>query len=209
MGDPFERVSMQPAEPVMGFLAGLAKQRNIVIGESPDGVALFQQSASTGAPVAILEDAKPPVTSVAPSFNAQGVFSDITAIAPTVPGLEGDKATVRNSRLNGVLRPFTFTAADTTPEGLETAAAAKMGRMYANAVSWVVQIPAWRGPSGAIWQPNTTIKLTAPNAMIYTKTEFLIKEVRLNADADGRTASLTIVLPGAFSGEIPGRLPWE
>lgn len=208
-GAPFERVSMQPAEAVMGFLAGLAKQRNLVIGETPKGAAQFRQSATAGAPVAILEDAKPPVTGVAPSFNAQGVFSDITALAPATPGLEGAQATAKNTRLEGVVRPHTFTASDTTAENLDTAAAAKLGRMYANAVSWSVQVPAWRGPSGDIWQPNTTVKLTAPNAMIYNRTEFLIKEVRLQADENGRSANLLIVLPGAYSGEVPEALPWE
>ncbi len=208
-GAPFERVSMQPAEPVMAFLATLAKQRNLVIGETAEGAALFQQSASAGAPVAILEDAKPPVISVAPSFNAQSVFSDITAIAPTTPGVEGEQFTAKNARLTGTVRPHTFTATDTTPDGLQTSAEAKLGRMYANAVSWAVTVPAWRGPSGDVWRPNTTIKLTAPNAMIYNKTEFLIKEVALQADENGRSATLQIVLPGAYSGQAPETLPWD
>lgn len=208
-GAPFERVSMQPDEPVMPFLAKLSKQRNLVIGETETGEALFHQSAEPGNPVAILEEYRPPVDNVAASFTAQGVYSDITAISPTVPGAAGDQNTVKNARLPGVVRPYTFTATDTPPDGLKTAAEAKIGRMYANAVSWVISVPSWRGPNGDIWKPNTTVKLKAPNAMIFNRTEFIIKEVRLAANEDGRTAALTIVLPGAFSGKIPEELPWD
>lgn len=209
VGAPFERVSMDPTEPVMGFLAGLAKQRNIVIGETAQGAALFQQSVEAGSPVAVMKGSQPPASAVATSFNGQAVFSDITAIAPTVPGLEGGQSTAKNTQLTGVVRPHTFTAPDTTPEGGQSAAEAKLGRMYANAVSWNVPVPSWRGPSGAVWQPNTTIKLTAPNAMIYSETEFLIKEVRLSTGRESRTALLTVVLPGAYSGQAPETLPWE
>ncbi len=208
-GAPFERVSMQTGERVMDFLAGLAKQRNLVIGESATGDALFRQSAAAGAPVAVMDADAPPASAVAPSFNAQAVYSDITAIAPAVPGIDGAQSTAKNSRLSGVVRPFTFTASDTQATDLEQAAAAKLGRMYANAVSWVVPVPSWRAPGGELWQPNTTIKLTAPAAMIYSRTEFLIKEVRFVADENSKEAYLTIVLPGAFSGQIPEALPWE
>lgn len=209
VGAPFERVSMQPGEPVLTFLAGLAKQRNMVIGETTTGQALFWQSVDTGSPVAVFKEGEPPVERVTPSFSAQNVYSDITAIAPTVPGVQGEQLTVKNSRLNGVVRPHTFIAPDTPGETLQTAADAKLGRMYGAAVAWYVEVPAWRGPNGDVWRPNTTVKLTAPKAMIYNQTEFLIKSVHLSADSDHRSARLELVLPGAFSGKLPERLPWE
>ena len=38
---------------------------------------------------------------------------------------------------------------------------------------------------------------------------FLIRDVFLKENASEKTASLGVVLPGAFSGQAPARLPWE
>lgn len=82
--------------------------------------------------------------------------------------------------------------------------------MFGNMVSYVVEgIPTWRDPKGNLWRPNTTITLKAPEAMIYRETEFLIRNVTLRQDAQSKTATLGLVLPGAFSGETPSRLPFE
>jgi prophage tail gpP-like protein len=103
----------------------------------------------------------------------------------------------------------TFSLDDTEKADAQGAVDAKMGRMFANCVSYVVDIPSWNDPSGRRWQPNTTLNMLFPSAMIYNRTELLVRDVFLRANKDARTASLGLVLPGSFSGKIPDRLPWE
>ena len=81
--------------------------------------------------------------------------------------------------------------------------------MFAEMASYTLSaLPTWRDPQGDLWEPNTTIVVAAPEAMIYTPTEFLIRRVTLSATPEERKASLDLVLPGAFSGSAPKALPW-
>ena len=81
--------------------------------------------------------------------------------------------------------------------------------MYGEAVNYISKVATWRTPGGELWTPNTTIKLTFPNAMIYNEYEFLIKSVILEESPKSETATLGLVLPVAYSGEVPKRMPWD
>jgi hypothetical protein len=45
--------------------------------------------------------------------------------------------------------------------------------------------------------------------MIYNESEFLVRDVMLTRGANKKSAALNVVLPGAFSGQVPERLPWD
>jgi prophage tail gpP-like protein len=81
--------------------------------------------------------------------------------------------------------------------------------MFANALTIVVNVPTWRDPKGKLWKPNTTVTLLEPNAFIYKETEFLVRDVYLKQSKAEKSASLGLVLPGAFSGSAPAELPWD
>ena len=87
---------------------------------------------------------------------------------------------------------------------------AALGRMVGGVVTYTVdELPAWRDPRGELWQPNTTLSLIAPEAMIYRETELVVRSVRLHQTPDGETTSLGLVLPGTFGGALPEALPWD
>lgn len=208
-GPVFERVAVDPAQKVLTFLSDLAKQRNFVISSTPSGALRFLRSVEPGQPVAILEQGKSPLLSVTPTFDPQTYFSHITGIAPTVIGLDGTQHTVKNPFLSSAIRAETFKADDSTGADVKAAVDAKMGRMFGNMASYSVTVATWRDPSGNLWEPNTTINVTAPDAMIYNAYEFILRSVQFDRDAQSETATLDLVLPGAFSGKIPEVLPWE
>ena len=207
-GLAFERVALAPGRKILPFLIQLAQQRNLVIGESADGAAVFRLTNDTSTPVADLVEGAPPVTSIAAAFNGQSVYSHLTGISPTVLEFDGVTSTVRNEHLQDVLRPYVFNADDTTPGSLRDTVRAKRSRMLANMASWSVTLPTWRDAAGALWQPGDVVTITAPRAMIYRKSRLLIRSVRYEATPQGRLAELNLVLQGAFSGDAPGVLPW-
>ena len=133
----------------------------------------------------------------------------MTGFEPVDPILGGSKHTVKNDRLKGVLRPFNFEAPDTTSGDIKLAVQAKTGRMFGNLATYTIEVDTWRDPQGERWKPNTTITLTAPGAMVYNEYEFIIRTVEFNRDSKTKTAALNVVIPGAFSGEIPETLPWD
>lgn len=208
-GTPFRRVALEPDGNVYQLLVDLAKQRGLVISDTPTGALRFLRSATGGQPVAWFREGEQPLLSVAATFSPQAYYSEITGIAKTRHGRGGSRYTVANTKLPGVIRPLAFTLDDTDGPDVPAAARAKLGRMFANALSVQVEVPTWRTHDGALWAPNTTVMLEAPGAMIFRSTEFVIRTVTLRQNDEATTAGLELVLPGAYSGEIPETLPWE
>lgn len=213
VGPAFQREAIEPTEKILGYLVKLAQQRKLIITDTPQGACKFQTETSTGHPVATLEEGQAGITSVTPVFNTQDYYSHVSGQSPAIfaaiESLAGGSFTVVNPRLPGVLRPFTFKPADTLGGDLKTAVEAKAGRMFASAVQYNVEIPSWRDPQGALWEPNTTMRLKAPGAMIYSSFEFLIRDVQYVRSHKAESVTLTLALPGVFKGEIPGAMPWE
>jgi prophage tail gpP-like protein/phage tail protein X len=209
-GATFERVALKPGEKVLPFLIKLAQQRGLLVSSTERGELLFTQSVAPGQPVARLIEGASPLVDVVPVFNPQDYYSEITGIEPVVVGLRGGQVTVRNPRLRGIVRPLAFEVSDTVNADIEAACNAKAGRMFANVVNYSCNVATWRDPSGNIWEPNTTVTIDAPGAMIYGEYEFLVRAVTLSRTSDGgELATLALTIPGAFSSKIPEALPWD
>lgn len=208
-GAVFEQVAIEPGQKILDFLTGLAKQRNLIVSSTEGGKLLFWQSVEVGNPVARLVQGSSPVLSVTPNFNPQEYYSHITGIDAVIVGLDGSQFTVKNPRLEGVTRPFTFNVPDTIDSDIKAAVDAKAGRMFANAASYSIPVDTWRDHSGELWTPNTSLTLLAPDAMVYSEYEFIIRSVVFERARAKETAVLNIVIPGAFNGKIPEVLPWD
>ena len=209
-GAKFDKVALSESDKILAFLAELAKQRNLVFSNTPEGVLLCWKSVTPGNPVAQLSEGTPPVTTVSANFSPQEYFSEITGFASAKRGRKGGKYTQQNPHLAGVLRPMSFRVEDTEKADTPQATRAKMGRMFGGITEITVEdLPTWRDPQGELWQPNTTIVLTAPSCMVYNPYEFLIRAVTFKQSAEKETATLELVFPGAYSGEIPTSLPWD
>jgi prophage tail gpP-like protein len=216
-GAAFDRVALEPDQKIQEFLADLARQRGLVLSDAEDGDLLLWKSVESGNPIAIIggqggfppsEGPIQPITRVIPRFRPREFYSEVTGLAKAKRAKTGSSYTITTIELEAV-RPFTFKVDDTEKGELPAAVAAKHARMFGNMVSYEVgPIPTWRDPKGGLFTPNTTIKLAAPDAMIYTETEFLIRAVTLTREADEKTATLELVLPGAFDGIPPEVLPW-
>jgi prophage tail gpP-like protein len=209
-GKIFDKVRCGPEKKLLEFYSDLAKQRSLVCGNTVDGRFLVWQSVEPGQPVAHFEQGKLPLTTVEPEFHPQEYFSEITGFAAKKRGKAPAKATEYNPWLRAPFRPHTFKLEDTERADAPEATQAKLGRMFASVVSYTIpDIPTWRDPSGKVWQPNTTVTLHYPPAMVYTKTELLIRNVKLKTNKDQTTATLELCLPGAFNGRTPSSLPWQ
>ena len=209
VGSAFERAAVEPGGNVMAFLSDLARQRGLVVSSTPAGELLFQQSVMPGAPVAALRQGAAPVLSVTPSFSPQQYYSHITGLEAVRVGTEGSQYTVRNPHLAGIVRPMTFSAPDVEGGDITDAVRAKAGRMFGNMAAYTVQVATWRDPQGRLWAPNTTMTLEAPDAMVYSAYEFVLRSVQFSRTGDNESAELDLVLPGSFSGQTPEALPWD
>lgn len=207
---PFKKCKLEIDKKLQEFLVDLAKQRSRVLTDTPAGELLFWQSVEPGKPVATFIEGKAPLTKVSASFKPDDCFSQITGFGKKKRGKSEARWTEANKWLPKPLRPHTFKLEDAERADVPEATRAKLGRFYASMATFTIaDLPGWRDPNGDIWKPNTTILLTAPSAMVYRETELLIRDVTLKQTENTETATLEVVLPGAFSGAVPESLPWE
>lgn len=218
-GPPFAKVAIKIEEKIHGFLVSLAKQRGFVMTNDVDGSLLFWKTNSQGSPVVQWVEGVPPFTGLKANFSPRDFFSELTGYAPAKHRKAGSHYTVLNDWLGkgvddgsgpiNTHRPSSCKFDDTEREDAPDATRAKMGRMFANMVSYDTgEIPTWRDPDGKLWDVNTSVTALSPKAMIYKETELLIREVTLWQSKDKLSAVHNLVLPGAFSGLIPTTLPW-
>lgn len=208
-GGAFRRVKLEREDKVFDFLIGLAKQRNLIMSNTGDGQLRFFRSVDTGVPVVTLREGQQPLQSVTASFSSQDYYSEITGFAKTKAGRRGSRYTVTNPRLTNVTRPMNYTAEDAEAAALPAAVTARLARMFGNMVAYSCELPTWRDPSGNLFAPNTLCVLEAPGAMMYKQTTMLIRDVVLRQSKASTSATLGLVLPGAFSGQLPTGLPWD
>lgn len=222
-GAVFKREGIEPIQKVLPFLAGLARQRKLVISSDENGSLVFHKEKSapgtilevgetSGKLVATFGAHESPIISVVPNFNAQQFYSHVTGFIPVViiKREQNERIyTKQNNKLRNVLRPYNFVAKDTNAQDRQEAVEATMGRMYANAVEYSVEVSTWRNATSELWKPGDFIKLNWPEAMIYTDFTFFIRRVNFRKSANQETAHLTLTLPGGFAGKIPESLPWD
>lgn len=224
-GARFSRVSIAPERKMLDFLADLARQRGLVISDTPQGNLLYQKAISgipdpfaefvegpntdTSSPVATLRQGESPLIGVSPVFSPQGYYSHVTGLEPVLLGLQGSQYTVENQHLKNLARPHNFIVSDTQGGDVADAVNAKAGRMFANMAVYTVGVSTWRDSSGALWSPNTVITVDAPGAMIYGRHPFIVRAVSFKRTGTEKRAVLTLILPGSLSGKIPETLPWD
>ena len=122
----------------------------------------------------------------------------------------GQKITVRDDELakNHMFRATVEKADKTEAGNLTRAANMKLGRTIAESAEWVVDCVGWRRPDGELFQSGQVLGVLAPGAMIYEKTDLVIRNIRFDRKSDSLTSELTLCLPDAFKGTIPERFPW-
>jgi hypothetical protein len=91
----------------------------------------------------------------------------------------------------------------------ETAARATLARMLAGAVAYEVPPPTIRDESGALFRDNTTVTLEDPEAMVYSPYEMLVTKATYLMTPDSESCNLSLSIPGAYTGDVPTRMPWD
>lgn len=209
VGAPFPRVACSPTRTVADFLADIGRQRNFIFTDTPAGDLLGYQAPSVSAPVETFVEGDSAGGEFGVRFSGQDYYSHITGISPTDTGSQGGQYTAKNPHLARVLRPRTFTAQDSGDGDLQSAVSSKTGRMFGNMVEYAVTVPKWRDPAGRLYAPGTTVSVIAPGAMVYSAYNFIVASVEFSRTDSAKAASLGLVLPGSFRGEIPEALPWD
>lgn len=193
---------------VFSFLAGLAKQKGLVITSTIRGEMAFVRAAVNSRPVASLEEGKFPLIKVSGSYDGTGRFSHYIAVSQSA-GTEGNRAEEKDNTIK-TYRPSIFTADECENGNIADAAKWRKSRALAAASPLTATVRGWADPSGAPWMENTKITLKAPRNCIFSPTEFIITSVEpKKSESDGNVVDLKLALPQAFTLDFPEVMPWQ
>jgi prophage tail gpP-like protein len=211
VGPEFTEVSIEPTEKIFDFLSKLAKQRNLLITNNEKGQLVFFNPKEEKA-FASFTEGKLPLISVKPKFAAQDFYSHITGFSKTDAEYPSYAYTYENAYLinKGIIRHHSVTIDDAeTSSDLENAVKAYAGRMFADTVSYELECEQHYNTDGQRFKKGMAVCVKAPSAMINKETTFAARSVKLARTTEGKTTSMTLVLPGSYTGLLPEAFPWE
>jgi prophage tail gpP-like protein len=196
-----------PGQTVYDYLQGIAKPAGLLLTADEQGRLLIIKPAASGAPVAALVEGLGHVKQVSASYNGTGRWSSYKILMQQ-DGATGLSGQARDSGV-GIYRPRVSTGADGDAKAITKSAEMARALAYAESIAVTVDVTGWRNTDGSIWTPGQIVTLRASGAYINTETTFMVRAVTLGLDAsNGRTASLSLVLPATYTGVMPTGEPW-
>jgi prophage tail gpP-like protein len=205
--DIFNNTKRNVTDKVASYIQGLARKKSLVTNSTIDGQLKFEQANIEGVPIMALVEGQQPTISVGASYDGTKRFSEYNAISQS-KGKPGNSATVHDESIP-IKRPLIFSAKDTEQGNISEAAKWRRSRALAESAPVSVTVGTWVDDNGNIIRENETVTLLAPKRAIFNETKYLIEKVSLTKTESGRSATMTLVLPQAYTTELPERYPWE
>jgi prophage tail gpP-like protein len=211
VGPEFTEVSIEPTDKILDFLTKLSKQRNLLFTNNAKGQLVFF-NPKTEKPFVSFVEGNSPLISIKPKFSAQDFFSHVTGFGKTDAEYPSVSYTFENKYLikKGIIRHQSLTVEDAeTINDLENSVRAHAGRMFADCVNFELLCNGHVNEKGELFRKGMTVCALSPSAMILRETNFIARSIKLSRTTEGKTTTLSLVLPGSYTGEIPEALPWE
>ena len=197
-----------PTETVFSFLHNLARQRQLLMSQTPEGNLLFRKANTKGKSVATLAEGQHGVIVSGGSYNGTARFSSFDAFGQE-SGKNNNFAATKDPALSGIIRPKSVQANDTNAANIQGVSDWAASAAVADSINVPLQVEGWLRPDGKLWQENDMITLVAPSVMIYKPFPFLIKSLTRQETTGPKSTVLSLMIPGAYSGELPKEYPWD
>ena len=203
----FAKTTAEPTDTIFEFLAGLAKQRSVLISSSPRGELLITKARTGLKSVGSIGDELPYSNDYSVRFDGRTRFSSYKMLSQrrgstnTIKAVSIDQNMVRRRLKN-------IQADDTTTTEIQKAADWERSRGMGDSMSMPFPVSSWYAPDGTLWRENTIVTVTSPRLFIPYGFDFLITQVEYIFSEDGQTAILHLVPPQVYTGE-PIEEPWH
>jgi len=208
----FKRVDYPIGGRVLGFLSNLASQRGMIITSTFDGKLLIHKGETIADnSTSFFQENKHPVIDIRLEISENNYYSSITGLMPKKSrrGSLGKHYTVQNPYKTYRICAETYEVKDIDEGELPKAVESKAGRMFGEFCSVKAEVSTWLNDIGTLLLPGQIVAVQSSQNFIDEPFNFLIRTVNLQKKSNSETATLDLCLPGVFSGEIPGRMPWE
>lgn len=205
--NPIKLARANPGEQAFSFLNKLAKDYSLLLNCDVDGRLLIQLARTGGNPVASLVEGQGLLIGVSAGYNGAQRFSKYKVLQQ-----QDGAANIKGEALDSGVspyRPMVEAGGESNSSDIKNSANWKRALALASSISIEATVSGWRTPGGALWTPGQLVTLKAPGAFVIKETVLMVAGSTLTLDAGGRVASLRLVLPATYTGEMPGGYPWE
>ena len=196
-----------PTETVFNFLQNLARQRSLLMSQTPDGKLLFRRAKTSGVPVAELIEGHQGILVSTASFDGTKRFSKYDVFGQEA-GKNDNAASIADGSVIA-LRPKSIQANDTNQGNIKDVATWTITSDIAGSIDSPIGYEGWLRPDGSLWVENELVLVQAPSIMIYKPYAMLIKSISFNSSPDSKHVEFGLTIPGAYSGIVPEVFPWD
>jgi prophage tail gpP-like protein len=192
---------------VFDFLAGIAKSKGFILDSSKQGKIILDRANINGKPILNIIQGDPNVLDIKVESDGTKCFSTYKALSQTKGNPKTSSKPVRDESMSAY-RPMIFGSGNNEKGDIGDAALWQRARNLAESFKVSVDISGWRDKENKIILENNIVTIYAPNACIHQETKMLIEKVSLKQN--GKMASLSLVLPQAYTLEFPKveDMPW-
>ena len=209
MDEVFEQQTTEVSDSVAATLSKLATLKNVVMRTTPAGNLRFTQIDPQLKPVAKFATGDGVVNDITLDVNGQKMHSEIH-IAGTVDISEDegeDQAKTGNTMV--ILNPLitTITRPGMGKQGSETGsveatAKAALAEELKN-VQMTINCKGWKNVDEGTLSPGQLISVKAAGCYLYEYQTFLVRSIQLKENSDGKSSTITCVLPQTMTGDTP------
>lgn len=200
----YENSTAEASQSIADYLTDLATQRNIIISHTPGGNLLLTRPKKDRSSIATYREGMP-ATEISLEVNGQGMHSEITVLREATVGsdIEGD-STVSNPMITafrpGVKEQTKGDAGD-TDKTVQSVFASELTN-----ISLTIASDRWEWYNGRVvsmLKPNEYVTVIAKSCFLARPSNWFVRSVSLSETVEGRTATLSCVIPESFNGEEP------
>lgn len=203
----FKKITADPNDRIMDFLIELAKQKGVILTSTPKGDLHITKAATQIDNLGTLGDGMPLVTRMSASYDGSQRFRTFR-----MEGKRRGRRKIRDEVIDNsvsLIRTKAISADDAKDSaGLRKAGEWERSKSLSDSMQVSVDVSGWRSPAGPTWRENRHVTVVSPKLFLSDGFTFLIKSVDFKSDTSGRSTTLELVPPSAFSGEELEQ-PWD
>lgn len=196
-GKPFDKVTSRSGEKRFEHLAKLAKERGLLVSNTVQGNVLFHRANEKEVAVDSIIEGQPGPLSLSSSADGRKRYSSYRITGKTISKQPVSKTvtdpfvSIPRYYCKNMERVSSGTVSDTV--GWERSKA------IADALSISVPMDRWTSKNGQLWKDNSYVYLESDSLDI-SGTNLLIRRVKFEYSASGKTATLDLVPKQVFLG---------
>jgi len=194
---PYKKSTAKPEGVVKDYLAKLAAQRNIILSHDIHGRLVYFRPDPDAKAIRFYN--KENTTRMGLDISGQGMHSELTILRQQ-PGKDKSNVSASDTIKNQLVKKYRPSVQLMT-SGEETDTKAAVENYLADELKNIkldIDINRWDG-----MMTGDIIEVQNDEIFIHKKTRFMVASTTISENSDGRTMSISAVLPESFIGKTP------